>query len=91
MKVGSHIEKQTVQNPDYDPSQKYIERKDRPEWSCVGMVGILPLRDDGTCEAGGFAKCGSGGIATKTDNWECHKTFFVIERINDHIISVEMR
>lgn len=91
VKVGSHIEKQTVQNPDYDPAQPYIERKDRPEWSYVGMVGILPLRDDGTCTAGGFAKCGAGGIATAADVWECHKTFFVIERINGHIISVEMR
>ncbi len=91
VKVGSHTEKQTVQNPNYDSSQEYVERKDRPEWSAVGMVGVLPLRDDGTCVSGGFAKCGAGGIATKADGWECHKTFFVIERINDHIISVEMR
>ena len=91
VKVGSHTEKQTVQNPDYDPLKEYIERKDRPEWSAVGMVGVLPLRDDGTCVSGGFAKCGAGGIATKADSWECRKTFFVIERINDHIISVEMR
>ena len=91
VKIGSHIEKQTVQNPCYDPNQKYIERKDRPEWSYVGMIGVIPLRDDGTCAAGGFAKCGAGGIATAAAEWECHKTFFVIERINDHIISVEMR
>ena len=79
------------QNPNYDPDKKYVERKDRPEWDYVGMIGVLPLRDDGTCAAGGFAKCGAGGIATAADEWECHKTFFVIERINDHIISVEMR
>lgn len=91
VKVSSHIEKHTVQNSDYDPEQEYIERKDRPEWSCVGMIGVLPLRDDGTCIAGGFAKCGAGGIATAAAEWDCHKTFFVIERINDHVISVEMR
>lgn len=89
--VGSHIEKQTVEVAEYDSSQSYIERKDRPEWSYVGMIGVIPLRDDGTCVAGGFAKCGGGGIATAADTWDCHKTFFVIERVNDHIISVEMR
>lgn len=91
VKVGSHFEKHTVEVPEYDPTKEYIERKDRPEWSCVGMIGVLPLRDDGTCAAGGFAKCGAGGIATAADTWDCHKTFFVIERVNDHIISVEMR
>ena len=91
VKVGSHIERHKIENPEYDSSQYYIDRKDRPEWSCVGMIGVIPLRDDGTCVAGGFAKCGTGGVATKADEWECHKTFFVIERINEHIISVEMR
>lgn len=91
VKIGSHTERHPVQVENYDPTQEYVERKDRPEWSCVGMIGVIPLRDDGTCEAGGFAKCGKGGIATRADEWECHKTFFVIERINDHIVSVEMR
>lgn len=78
-------------NPEYDPSQPYIERKDRPEWEYVGMIGVLPLRDDGTCVPGGFAKCGAGGVATAADEWECHRTFFVIERISESVISVEMR
>lgn len=78
-------------NPEYDPSQKYIERKDRVEWDYVGMIGVLPLRDDGSCVAGGFAKCGESGIATAADEYDCHKTFFVIERISDNVISVEMR
>lgn len=91
VKIGSHFERQTVQVENYDPSQEYIERKDRPEWSCVGMIGVIPLRDDGTCEPGGFAKCRGYGIATRADEYRCHETFFVIERINDHIVSVEMR
>lgn len=78
-------------NPDYEPTIKYIERKNRPEWDYVGMIGVIALRDDGTCIAGGFAKCGAGGIATKADEWECHKTFFVIERVNDSVVKVEMR
>ncbi len=91
IKSGSHIEKRKVQVENYDPNQKYIERKKRPEWDYVGMIGVLPLRDDGTCAAGGFAKCGAGGIATAADEWECHKTFFVIERVNENVIKVEMR
>lgn len=79
------------ENPDYDPSRKYIGRKSRPEWDFVGMIGVLPLRDDGTCKPGGFAKCGAGGVATAADAWECHKTFFVIERVNECVIKVEMR
>lgn len=78
-------------NPDYDPSQKYIERKDRAEWDYVGMIGVLPLRDDGSCVPGGFARCGEGGIATGANEWECHKTFFVIERVSENVIKVEMR
>lgn len=91
VKIGSHIERHTVQVEDYDPTQKYIERKDRPEWSCVGMIGVIPLRDDGTCIPGGFARCRGYGIATRADEYRCHETFFVIERINDHVVSVEMR
>lgn len=99
-KTGEFIRKKTgkiiknarfKENPNYDSTQQYIERKDRPEWDYVGMIGVLPLRDDGTCIAGGFAKCGENGIATAADGWDCHKTFFVIERINENVISVEMR
>lgn len=90
-KIGSHKEIQPIEVENYNANQKYTERKIRPEWDCVGMIGVLPLRDDGTCVPGGFAKCSENGIATKADNWECHKTFFVIERINDNVISVEMR
>lgn len=79
------------QNPDYNAELRYIPRRDRPEWSAVGMIGVLPLRDDGSCVPGGFAKCDAGGIATAADEWECHKTFFVIERVSDNVVKVEMR
>lgn len=29
------------QNPDYDPTTKYISREDRPEWAVVGILGRL--------------------------------------------------
>ena len=77
---------------DYDPTKQndYIERKNRPEWSYVGMIGVLPVRDDGTCVAGGFAKCGQNGIATRAES-RGFDTFFVIERISDNVVSVEIR
>ncbi len=31
-------------NPEYDESQEYILREERPEWHCVGLLGQLPLR-----------------------------------------------
>lgn len=76
----------------YDPSlqENYVERKYRPEWSYVGMIGVIPVRDDGTCVPGQFCKCGVDGIATKADV-RGFDTFFVIERISDNIISVELR
>lgn len=76
---------------DYNPElqSSYIERSKRPEWSYVGMRGIIPVRDDGTCEAGGFCKCGSNGIATRSERGL--DTYYVIERINDHVVSVEVK
>lgn len=73
----------------YDPNKPYVERKNRAEWDYVGMRVIIPVRDDGTCEAGGFCKCGTDGIATKSER--SLDTYFVIERINDHVISVEVK
>lgn len=31
-------------NPDYDPTQPYVPREDRPEWSPIGLMGKLRLR-----------------------------------------------
>ena len=75
-------------NPDLQST--YVPRSKRPEWDYVGMRGIVPVRDDGTCEAGGFCKCGIDGIATKVDT-RGFDTYYVIERINEHVISVEVK
>ncbi|MDE6663573.1 MAG: hypothetical protein K2K46_09550 [Lachnospiraceae bacterium] len=76
----------------YDPSLQnvYIERKDRKEWDYVGMVGVIPVRDDGTCLPDHFCKCGQGGIATLAPE-RGFDTFYVIERISANIVSVELR
>lgn len=74
---------------DYNANLEYIPRKDRPEWDAVGMKGVLPVRDDGTCIPDAFCKCGEGGIATFASE-RGFDTFYVIERINDHVVSVQI-
>ncbi len=36
--------KKPILNPNYDESLPYVERKDRPEWNCVGLLGQLALK-----------------------------------------------
>lgn len=76
----------------YDPSLQdtYIPRAERKEWDYVGMVGVIPVRDDGTCIPGSFCKCGQYGIATLAENREVD-TFYVIERISDNVVSVHLK
>lgn len=76
----------------YDPTlqESYIERKARKEWDYVGMTGVIPIRDDGTCLQDHFCKCGQDGIATLA-NERGFDTFYVIERIADNVVSVELR
>jgi hypothetical protein len=33
-------------NPDYSPDKEYIPRENRPEWTAVGLLGRLPVRND---------------------------------------------
>ena len=74
------------ENPDYDPNKEYIPREYRPEWSAVGMMGVLSVRDDGTCQVNGYCKPNADGIATAAESG-----YRVIKRINDHIIKVIFR
>lgn len=78
--------KAPVVNPDYDPNQKYIKRADRPEWSAVGMMGKLYVRDDGTCQVNGYAKP-INGVATASTSG----TMRVIERVSDNVIRVVIK
>lgn len=75
-----------VLNPAYDPAQKYIHRKDRPEWDAVGMVGVVPVRDDGTCQVNGYCECTSGGIATAAETG-----YRVVKRINQNLIKIVLK
>lgn len=70
-------------NPDYDSTQKYVNRLERPEWDAVGMMGVLSVCDDGTCEIDGFCTVADGGIATNSEYG-----YRVIERVNENVIKV---
>ena len=78
-------------NPDYDPTQQYIERKDRQEWSAVGMLGVLSVRDDGSCQVNGFCQCADGGIATAANKYIPGQTYRVIARVTESIVKVVFR
>lgn len=72
-------------NPDYDPSEPYISREDRPEWDHVGLLGKLVMLDDGTCEVNGYAMSSENGVATKSEE----KTKFrVMKRLDSTHIRV---
>ena len=55
------------QNPEWNGTQEYSLRTNRDEWACVGLMGQLLVRQDGTLKAGGFCKVSESGIATNSD------------------------
>ena len=77
-------------NPDYDSSRGYIQRADRQEWSAVGMIGVVYVRDDGTCKVNEYCKCNDNGIASHTtDNDKC--SYRVIKRVTDNVIQIILK
>ena len=55
-------------NPEWDSSLEYKSREVRPEWSAIGMMGKLLVRQDGTLNAGEFCYPNADGIATKSES-----------------------
>ncbi len=62
--IPAHTEHRQKLNPDFDNTQAYVPRSERPEWAAVGMLGKLVMRDDGTCRADGWCTVGENGTAT---------------------------
>lgn len=72
-------------NPNYDNTQEYIPRSERPEWDAVGLVGKLVCIDDGTSKVNGYVKVTDESIATKSDK----KTRFrVLKRLDENHIQI---
>lgn len=72
-----------ILNPDWDNSEPYVPREKRKEWSPIGIIGKLLVRDDGSCKVNGYCKPNEDGIATISENG-----YRVMERINENIIKV---
>lgn len=84
--IEARKEMQPKLNPVYNNSKKYVGRSQREEWSTVGMLGQLLVRDDGTCKENGYCKCGDGGIATAAETG-----YRVLTRVSDNIIKILFR
>ena len=72
-------------NPDYDESQEYIYRQDRPEYAAITSKGKVVMIDDGTCVPGKFATVGEGGIATHSDD---NIAVRVLSRVDENHVRV---
>lgn len=80
-----HTEHRQKLNPDYDNSQEYQPRSERPEWDAVGMLGKLVAVDDGSCAANGWCTVGEGGIAVSSDS---RTKYRVMERLDDSHVRI---
>lgn len=79
------------ENPDYDPEMTYIQRADRAEWDAVGMMGVLPVRDDGSCEVNGYCTVAEGGIATVCSRSASADVYRVIGRSGDNVVRIVIK
>lgn len=77
-------------NPDYNPGEPYVSRSDRPEWSPVGMLGVLSVRQDGTCRVNGYCTCSEGGMATACEEGD-KNSYRVIKVISGQVVKVVFR
>lgn len=77
------IEKVQIIREDYDNTIEYIPRDERREFSPVGMLGKIIVRDDGTANIGDTVLSNDKGIATKAPTG-----YTVMERISPNAIRV---
>lgn len=82
--IESHVESQPVINPEWDNTVEYIPRKDRKEWSTVGVLGKLIVYDDGTLKPGDICRPGNAGKAVKSVN----NGYPVLQRVSDDKVLV---
>ena len=74
----------TVANPDYDSTKDYIPRVARKEWTPVGLLGKMYVRDNGKCVPGEKCDC-ENGIAVPGNKW------YVLERTDSDIINIFLK
>lgn len=81
----TYTETRPIISTEFDATREYIPRSKRPEWSAVGLMGKLYVRDDGSCVAGGYIKAGENGIATRSDDVT---NIRVLKRTSENIVYV---
>ena len=81
-----HVEMQPCINPKFDEKKEYIPRENRKEWSAVGLMGKLYVRDNRKCEVNSFCKVGNGGIAVPSDTG-----YRILKRINVNTIQILLK
>ncbi len=79
-----------VLNPNYDHTKPYTNRADRPEWSAVGMLGVLPVRHDGTAKVNGYVTVNKEGIATACEKSH-ENSYRVIHENADDVVEIIFR
>ena len=84
--IKEHTEMQPRLNDSWRPNEAYIPRRNRKEWITVGLLGKMLIRDDGTCQVGGYCMPNENGIATASK-----KGYKVLKRINDNQIKIFFR
>ena len=87
---GEYEGTRPILNPDYDPTQEYVSRFDRVEWSPVGMLGVLAVLHDGTAEVNGYVTVNNEGIATKCTR-DIRNSYRVIKKVSDKVVEVIFR
>ena len=87
---GEYEGTRPILNPDYDPTQEYVSRFDRVEWSPVGMLGVLAVLHDGTAEVNGYVTVNNEGIATKCTR-DTRNSYRVIKKVSDKVVEVIFR
>ncbi len=84
--VPAHIEKQPMLNPEWNPQRPYVPRAKRPEWICVGLLGKLLVRDDGSCVPGGYCLPNQQGFATAAP-----AGYRVMERTGENQVQIMLK
>lgn len=71
-------------NPYWNPDEAYKPRAERKEWSPVGLVGKLLVREDGTSAINGYVKVGAidGEVTASSEP----TNMIVLERVSNHIV-----
>ena len=83
--VYTHTEMHKMLSEDFDPTQEYIPRSDRPEWSPIGLLGKLWVHSatGETIATGDYVTSDIGGKAIKCLRTDTN-SFRVISINNEH-------